>query len=58
MGISELVLIALIGLALFGGNINISFEGLLRRGGRRELQAGGLTPAQKKLQGGVKKAAK
>lgn len=55
MGVSELVLIALVGLALFGGAINISFKGVIRRSEARELQDGKLMPAQERLRGSVKK---
>lgn len=38
MGISEFLLIALVGLALFGGAVNIEFKGITRRIERRELK--------------------
>ena len=46
MDISKLVLIALVGLALFGGAINIDFKGLI---GRREGR--GLKGGKRKLLG-------
>lgn len=58
MNISDLVLIALISLALLGGTINIKFKGLHRKQGKRELQAKRPTPTQKRLRGGIKKSTK
>ncbi|HEX8145937.1 MAG TPA: hypothetical protein VF591_01950 [Pyrinomonadaceae bacterium] len=58
MGISELVLIALIGLALFGGTINIDFKGVLRRAGGRDLQDASQAPEQKGARSIVKKRKK
>ena len=58
MNISDLVLIALIGLALLGGTIHIRFKGLHRRLGKRELRAKGAIPTQKRLRGDHKKPAK
>lgn len=40
MGVSELVLIALVGLALFGGAINIDFKGVIRRRERGAIKSG------------------
>ncbi len=38
MGVSELVVIALLGLALFGGGIKIRFKGIARRSEKKELK--------------------
>lgn len=58
MGLSELVLIALVGLAVFGGAININFKGVFRRSEGRELQDGEPTPTRKRLGGNNKKPGK
>ena len=58
MGISELVLIALIGLALFGGTINIDFKGVLRRAEGRELRDPTQVPEQEGTRGIIKKPKK
>jgi hypothetical protein len=58
MNISDLVLIALIGLALLGGTIHIRFKGLHRGKGKSELQAKVPTPTQKRLRGSIKKPTK
>lgn len=41
MGVNELIIIVLVGLALFGGAIKIKFNGLARRTERQELKDGG-----------------
>lgn len=38
MGVSELVIVALVGLALFGGAIKIKFKGFVRRPERQKLK--------------------
>ncbi len=58
MGITELVLIALIGLALFGGTININFKGVLRRVGGRDLPDAAQAPEQKRVRRITKKPKK
>jgi hypothetical protein len=58
MGIGELVLIALVGLALFGGTINIQFKGVLRRAEEREPKDGTQEPRRKSVRGAAKKLIK
>ncbi len=55
MGIGELLLVAVVGLAIFGGNISINFRGAIRRAEGRELQDGAQAPEQKRPRGSTKK---